>query len=567
MGRCGRRARQRLSVNRDDPDVASAPGAGECSIAERFVLGTPLQTDRSEGDGGRGSLSLGTRPCEVGRFAQAFPAWDAALAIDPDHAETLDGYARVQAAQHRYDRASDFAERLAGQPGWEGRGGRLLGLIRVELNDPPGVVEALLGSINRQDQGDTSPAPVSESEFISPAPCFKPSVRRRLAIQLKLLLKTPSPVASWLRVRAELQLGEIAEAERALADGGSYRGDHPFENEPAPFVGEGRCVGCHQSIAKEVLGTRHTTSYQRDEALATLPIPDRPIPDRGDPKIVHSVARTGVRIEVKTPISDDLHKLLVESAFGTTKRYVTMVGRDERGEYRASRISYHKEGDGIGWDISAGDQVHPGRGGDYLGKPVDAPFGIIRCLACHTTNVRFGKVRTGPETADRGIGCERCHGPGADHLAAVKAKFSDMAIVNPGRAPDATSEKLCASCHNLNDGVYERTTPREDPGWVRSPGKTMTWSRCYTESRGALRCLTCHDAHRDSDPSPTFYEAKCLSCHTGDKKGSVAAEGANCPVNTRTGCIECHMPKVPIELLHTSLTDHYIRVRKDQPAR
>ena len=35
---------------------------------------------------------------------------------------------------------------------------------------------------------------------------------------------------------------------------------------------------------------------------------------------------------------------------------------------------------------------------------------------------------------------------------------------------------------------------------------------------------------------------------------------AVCPVNPAKDCLDCHMPKVPVAALHTSLTDHYIRV-------
>jgi tetratricopeptide (TPR) repeat protein len=554
-------ARQRLLIDRDDAEAlrllarSSARMEKDSSALNLYKRLDPKAMMAED------HYLLGLVQSRAGQLNQTKSAWNAALALDANHAEALYGLARLHAQERRFDVASDLAERLARQPGWEARGLRLLGLIRVDLNDPPGAVDALLGSLDHRDPGESTPA-------------AGPDVRRPLARallqtgrpdeardQLQSLLRTgPDPALSWLLSRAELQRGAIPEAEKALADAGSYRVEHPFEFEPSPYVGEARCTRCHASIAKAMQDTRHVTSYHRGPQLETLPVPDRPIPDPGDSKIVHTMERTGAGIEVKSRIGDELHRLVVEYAFGTTGRYVTMVGRDDRGEYRASRLSYHHDGKDTGWDVSSGDQLHHSRSVDYLGKAVDAPFGIIRCLACHTTNVRFGKIRTGPETSDRGIGCERCHGPGGDHLAAVKAKFSDLAIINPARAPETTSEKLCASCHNLNDDLYERTTPREDPGWVRSPGKTMTWSRCYTETRGLLRCLTCHDAHHDSDQPPSFYEAKCLSCHAGAAKDSGAEVSSICPVNARSGCLDCHMPKVHNELLHTSLTDHYIRV-------
>ena len=117
----------------------------------------------------------------------------------------------------------------------------------------------------------------------------------------------------------------------------------------------------------------------------------------------------------------------------------------------------------------------------------------------------------------------------------------------------------------------------------------MTFSRCYTESGGAMSCLTCHDPHRDSDRSPAFYEKRCLACHSSEKSGQLAnadytgihplKQGESdvagkprraasiCKVNPAKDCLGCHMPKVRQPTLHTYLTDHYIRVHRDDKAK
>jgi hypothetical protein len=87
----------------------------------------------------------------------------------------------------------------------------------------------------------------------------------------------------------------------------------------------------------------------------------------------------------------------------------------------------------------------------------------------------------------------------------------------------------------------------------------MTTSRCYTESEGGMSCLTCHDPHRDDDQPASFFEGKCLGCHAPTTGGSQTS----CRVNPAKDCLNCHMPKMPVAVLHTSLTDHYIRVHRD----
>jgi hypothetical protein len=92
--------------------------------------------------------------------------------------------------------------------------------------------------------------------------------------------------------------------------------------------------------------------------------------------------------------------------------------------------------------------------------------------------------------------------------------------------------------------------------------------------------LTCHGPHREADHSPSLYETKCLTCHSqtaaarlpaqaggrSPTPNSTAGRSTTCPVNPARGCLGCHMPKVPMPDLHTSLTDHYIRIHnRGQP--
>ena len=80
-----------------------------------------------------------------------------------------------------------------------------------------------------------------------------------------------------------------------------------------------------------------------------------------------------------------------------------------------------------------------------------------------------------------------------------------------------------------------------------------------------MSCLTCHDPHREAEHAASFYEAKCLTCHSRQANAPVpssAGSRTTCPVNPAKDCLGCHMPKVPFPDLHTSLTDHYIRVPK-----
>ncbi len=257
----------------------------------------------------------------------------------------------------------------------------------------------------------------------------------------------------------------------------------------------------------------------------------------------------------------------MDYAFGTTERYVTMIGRDEAGEYRALRLSHYQSGEGSGWGRTSGDAGSPDLHERIRGRPVDVRDGVVRCLVCHATRPRDFRrpppADVGPEAADPAIGCERCHGPGANHLAAIAADWPDRAIAlaRDDTAPAATVNAQCAECHTVDFRSLIQTAP-DDPRFVRSPGFTQTFSRCYTESGGRLSCLTCHDPHGAVEKTASVYEATCLSCH-GPGPAAREGQGRACPINPARGCLVCHMPKVPVPDLHATLTDHYIRIHRE----
>jgi mono/diheme cytochrome c family protein len=208
---------------------------------------------------------------------------------------------------------------------------------------------------------------------------------------------------------------------------------------------------------------------------------------------------------------------------------------------------------------------------DYLGNPL-GPDELRRCLGCHATDPHAARDGIGPVAADRGIGCERCHGPGSHHLTAVAWKLSDLAIGRPGRVTPAESTKLCAQCHSPRG---RSPVPPGDPAEIRFQALTMPRSRCFTESRGAFGCVTCHNPHRDADTDPSYYETRCLACH-GPAGSSARAAGrvslpeevrrVACPVEPVANCLACHMPQVKAAVPHTVFTDHHIRVHRETMA-
>jgi hypothetical protein len=97
---------------------------------------------------------------------------------------------------------------------------------------------------------------------------------------------------------------------------------------------------------------------------------------------------------------------------------------------------------------------------------------------------------------------------------------------------------------------------------ARFEGVALARSACYLKS-GALSCTTCHDPHTDADPVPAHTDRICLNCHAGPGKftAPTSAQGQVCPVNARSGCTSCHMPRQAISgIPYARFTQHWIKV-------
>jgi predicted CXXCH cytochrome family protein len=314
-------------------------------------------------------------------------------------------------------------------------------------------------------------------------------------------------------------------------------------------------------------------------------LPANPISDPGNPEVTHKFDRLAESIHVETRKGDHVWRAVVDYAFGSRDRFMTLVGRDQHGRSRMLRISHYESTRGSGWDLATGFPTRPEDEQEYLGKPMLERDGVRRCLFCHTTNFRAVLDQTGPEAADHSIGCEKCHGPGGHHVAAAGAGISDLAIVSPGQA--TAINEMCGNCHNLHNTTVI-SAPRTDPVWYRFQARALAWSRCYTESGGNLSCVTCHDPHRSVETSAARNEAKCFSCHArdprlkranqrdptvpthragqSDAKQPPSKASTACPINAVSGCIDCHMPSMWQQSIHSFKTDHFIRVRGRLPS-
>ena len=480
---------------------------------------------------------LGRALSRTGQDDLALKSLEVARDADPDRPEMLDELAQVYYRKDRPVAAEELASRLVREPGLEARAQLMLGTFRAARHDPAGAARALQRAFELDPDGKAAaPQPARPLRLLwvrSLLQSAQPAEARRV---LEAIPEWQSdPESAWLSSRSFLQERAWSQAATALQAAGSYRRDHPLEPEPAPYVGADACAECHRSTYDTVLNSRHGTTFARARDARSLPLPDQPFPDPADPKVQHRYRARDDGIHVETRVGDQVFRALARYALGSPDHYVTLTGLDEQGRSRLLRMSHYDSPRGAGWDISTGLVPHPARPDQFLGELADPGDGERRCLDCHTTNFRAIEDNVGPESADHAMGCERCHGPGAHHVLAVEAGFSDRAIISPGRAPRETVNRLCGYCHGLTE-PHGFTGEPDDPGWYRFQTARLQKSRCYTASGGQLHCVTCHDPHRKVETAAPPYEAKCLSCHGTGK--------TTCRVNPAKGCVGCHMPRL-----------------------
>jgi Tfp pilus assembly protein PilF len=244
----------------------------------------------------------------------------------------------------------------------------------------------------------------------------------------------------------------------------------------------------------------------------------------------------------------------------------------------------------------------------------------LECMSCHNSFPEIVKGSENKYTAiPSGINCERCHGPGGEHVRSMQAGKTvntleqiDYSIVNPGKLSIDLQLDICQRCHIQGNAVLQEGKSFFDyrPGMklsdvmhifmpaysgdeeahiMASHAERMKMSPCFIESKAiternrqngdtlrpyknAMTCVTCHNPHISVKETATIdFNNRCRSCHRfeGEKTKNlnplVNTHSCTLPLIERQkvndNCVQCHMQHSgSIDIPHVSNTDHWIRI-------
>ncbi|MCG2616124.1 hypothetical protein LZZ85_17640 [Terrimonas sp. NA20] len=364
------------------------------------------------------------------------------------------------------------------------------------------------------------------------------------------------------------------------------------DNNGEVFAGYTACAGCHKDVYEQHLRSAHFSSSafsSADNIKGSF--------DAGANSFVYT---RHAAIEMQKRDSSFYQVAFEDGRETKARRFDITIGSGNKGqtylywmENRLFQLPISYFTPASQWSNSPG---FPNR--IVFNRPITS-----RCLECHAT---FAKVTSPqgkePEEFDRmqtvlTISCEKCHGPGAEHIKFQQAHPTDTVgqeIIKPGLFSRQQQLDLCASCHG---GRLRKT----QPSFSYQSGAKLTdhfildtangnaadidvhgnqygllsASECFKQSD--MTCGSCHSPHGNEKNNLKEFSRKCMTCHSESHDNFCTLAG-KVKADLTGNCIDCHMPKQPSRAIAVFLQGadaaaairmrtHYIKVYPEETAK
>jgi predicted CXXCH cytochrome family protein len=353
----------------------------------------------------------------------------------------------------------------------------------------------------------------------------------------------------------------------------------------ATYVGAAACTKCHAEEARKWAGSRHSKMLQPATAASV----------KGD------FGRGAIQLR-------GLAYRLAErdGAYFITETYLTGKPQEHRVDFTLGnrRIQHYLTRLPSGriivlppsWDVLRKQWFHnfdigdPDESGD-----VEVQVWNKGCFSCHVSqeekhfDTEKDEYRT--QWLDFGTNCERCHGPGSEHVAHYSAapphKAAAGDIVMQTRLDSVRNTGTCAQCHSFRDifvqgytagaeyydfflPILEYSQPLDKDPAYWPDGRTRRFSNdafglwqseCFL--KGGATCVRCHvTAHEtEIERNPQLRpdaNALCTQCHQALAK-EIPAHTHHAAASTGSSCVECHMPRT-VYSIKAEIRDHSMTV-------
>jgi predicted CXXCH cytochrome family protein len=388
-----------------------------------------------------------------------------------------------------------------------------------------------------------------------------------------------APTSSPARAADSSQLLPPAASNRAVARGREA------------FVGSAVCAPCHQAQSDAYLGSHHAQALVTPSAeLAKARFDGSHFTSKlgGTTKFF---VRDGAPF-VTTPLAGvepGTFPVRYVSGVWPLEQYVVLA---ERGKLQSLGVVWDSrtpaEGGSKWFHVYGASGIAPS---DTLFFTGSAQNWNHICADCHSTSVerRYDVAADSFDTrwAELSVGCEACHGPGAEHVRTAKAgsaapfgvklepsePWLPSATGSPSpRTQEGIEVEVCAPCHSRRTPLKEGFLASDpfldsfEPDLLRPgryhadgqvEGEVYEWGS-FLQSRmfrSGVKCSDCHNPHTAKLNAPG--NALCVRCHEParfDVPTHSHHAAAKAPL-----CVDCHMPPATFMQIDER-RDHSIRI-------
>lgn len=335
-----------------------------------------------------------------------------------------------------------------------------------------------------------------------------------------------------------------------------------MSQEPAAFAGAAACKSCHSDIFNTTRHTaHHLTSALPDDAHIKGSFAD------GKNEFVYNQWMV-VLLEKKK--ADFLQTAYMNGIPTEQQAFGIVIGSGRKGQtylYWNKNSLYQLP---VSYYAPADDWCNsPGYPLNYIRFDRQIP---ATCLECHASYAEARERKDGSTTYNKksiiyGIDCERCHGPGAAHVAYHTQHPDDKtahSIINTRHLSRQQRLDACALCHSglrkqlqpafsfvVGQKLDDYAVPNYDvdtAGGLDVHGNQyglLTASKCFKMS-AQLDCSSCHNVHVSERNDMATFSRRCMSCHSAN---GIAHD--SCTFKPPAGvllsdnCVDCHMPLQP----------------------